>query len=199
MRSLREPGPKRYSPVRLGVHFESELVRKKSGLVRRIMRMRRLHVFLALVPLFASCSGGSDPKELTNDAMVAIGSGDWNAGLAGFEKALEHMDPTSPEYMRASIGRCRALARLDPARGKSEFLKLADAQKSRIEFQDFHLMVGEFMGRGDYPTAVDMMESAKAMFPGSPKFKEMADSVVKASKNAGDSRALAKLKSLGYL
>jgi hypothetical protein len=65
--------------------------------------------------------------------LVSIGSGDWDAGLAGFEKALEHMDPSNPEYMRASIGRCRALARLDPARGKAEFLKLADAQKSRID------------------------------------------------------------------
>jgi hypothetical protein len=95
--------------------------------------------------------------------------------LAGFEKALEHMDPTSPEYMRASIGRCRALARLDPARGKAEFLKLADAQKSRIEFQDFHRWSSTSSCGAGLPTAVDMMESAKAMFPGSPKFKIMAE------------------------
>jgi hypothetical protein len=149
--------------------------------------------------LFASSCGDSDPKELTSAALVSIGSGDWDAGLAGFEKALEHMDPSNPEYMRASIGRCRALARLDPARGKAEFLKLADAQKSRIEAQDFHQVVSEFVARRDFMPAIDLMESAKVMFPGSPKFKEMAESVVKASKTAGDTRALDRLKSLGYL
>lgn len=191
MRFLHEQGPKRYSPARLGVHFES-------ALIRRIMRMRRLHLFLALPLLFASC-GESDPKVLTDAAQTSFDSGDWKSSVAGFEKALEHTDPAGPQYIRAAVGRCRALARLEPARGKSEFLKLAESQKSRIVFQDFHLMVGEFIGRGDYLTAIDLMEAAKAMFPDSPKFKEMADSVVKASKSAGDSRALDKLKTLGYL
>jgi hypothetical protein len=160
--------------------------------------MRRLHVFLALPLLFASC-GENDPKVLTDAAQHSFGSGDWKSSVAGFEKALEHMDPTDPQYMRAAMGRCRALARLDPARAKSEFLKLAEAQKSRISFQDFHQMVGELMAGRDFMTAIDLMESAKVMFPDSPKFKDMADSVVKASKTAGDARALDKLKNLGYL
>jgi hypothetical protein len=163
------------------------------------MRMRRLHVFLALAPLFASCGGDSDPKVLTDSASISIEAGDWKSGLAGFEKALEHMDPTNPQYMRASMGRFRALARLDPSRGKSEFLKFAEAQKSRIDTQDFHMVVSEFVARRDFMPAIDLMESAKAMFPGSPKFKEMAESVVKASKTAGDTRALDRLKTLGYL
>lgn len=163
------------------------------------MRMRRLHLILALVPLFAwSCAGGG-PEELTQSAQVAIDSGDWNAGLSGFEKALEHMTPDDAHYMQASVGRCRALARLEPAKGKTEFLKLAEAQKSRIAFQDFHLMVGDFLARREYLTAIDMMESTKAMFPDSPQFKEMAGSVIKASKAGNDSRALDKLRSLGYL
>jgi hypothetical protein len=163
------------------------------------MSMRRLHLILALVPLFVCACGSETPEELTASAQVSIAAGDWQKGLAGFEKALEKLTPADAQYMQASLGRCRALARLEPAKGKSEFLKLAEAQKSKVEFQDFHLMVGDFLYKREFLTAIDMMESAKAMYPGAPKFKEMADSVVKASKAAGDSRALDRLRTLGYL
>ncbi|MBL8856920.1 MAG: hypothetical protein JNL28_00225 [Planctomycetes bacterium] len=160
--------------------------------------MRTIHFLLAL-PLLLTACGETDPIELTNRGSAAVGKGEWMTAKAEFENALAHMDPSNPQYMRASVGRCQALARLEPAEGKAAFLKLAAANKDKIAVGDVHLVVSEFVVKKEFLLAADLMESAQAMFPDSQKLKELGESVATASRKAGDTKASARLKSLGYV
>lgn len=161
--------------------------------------------FVTLAPtvlaglLLATACSESDPKALTNRGANAINSGDWKGGLADYEAALAHMDASNAEYLRASVGRCQALARLDPKKGKSEFLALAKAQAKLIQPQDFHVVVSQFLSANNFIDAIDVMRSGKEMFPESPKMKSIEEYVVAESRKALDPAVSDKLKSLGYL
>lgn len=160
--------------------------------------MRKIHILLALPLLFAGC-GETNPTELTNRGSAAVGRGEWMTARTEFENALAHMDDTNPQYMRAAVGRCQALARLEPAEGKAAFLKLAAAHKDKIATGDFHLVVSEFVVKKEFMLAADLMEAGKAMYPDSVKMKELGESVATAARKAGDTRASDKLKGLGYV
>lgn len=160
--------------------------------------MRRLHLALVLPLLVASC-GESDPKVLTDQATEALHAGRWDQSLGGFEDALRHMEPGHTQYMRASLGRCTTLVHVDPARAKTEFLKLAESQKGRIASEDFHVMISEYVNNRDFTAAVDLTEAGKNLFPKDARMFEIGNSVADAAKRAGDSKAVNRLNSLGYL
>jgi hypothetical protein len=167
--------------------------------------MRQLPLLLTAVliavtlPLaFVSC-GESDPKVLTDAATEAIQGRDFKAGLAGFESALTHMDAGHSQYMRAALGRCVALAHVDAARGKDEFLKLANAEKSRLAPADVHFVVSEYVKERQFGLAADIMAGAQAIFPKSKELQEIGNHVADAALKAGDKAATSRLEGLGYV
>lgn len=156
------------------------------------------HLALAL-PLLLAASCSDDPKALTKDGFNAINSGDAKGAVTAFDKALAKMDATNPDYLRAAVGRCQALARTDSAKAKTEFLALAKAQTSKIQDQDFHVVVSEFVNAGKFLDGIDVMEAGIKMFPESTKMAEIKTAVVAASTKEGDPKVLSKLKGLGYI
>jgi hypothetical protein len=155
----------------------------------------------ALAPLLAcllfSC-GRSDPKALTDAGSAALNSGDAKGAISSFDRALEHMDPSHPDYLRAWIGRCQALARIDPGRAKDDFLALARSQPARVHEQDFAAVATELVRRGSIAPAVAIAEEGMRMFPESPAMKSLRDTIGDAARKASDPEALRKLKGLGY-
>ncbi|MDZ4773046.1 MAG: hypothetical protein SGI72_07910 [Planctomycetota bacterium] len=168
--------------------------------------MRKIHsaplVLLFVAALsslaFVGC-GESDPKALTDAATEAIQVRDFKGGLANFDAALAHMDAANPQYMRASLGRCVALAHVDPAKGKEEFLKLAEALKAKLTPADVHFVVSAFVGARELEHATDIMERMKAMFPLSKEMQDIGNSVADAAIKAGDTKVQEKLRGLGYV
>ena len=152
---------------------------------------------LLLALLVASC-GSSDPKALTDSGSAALNSGDPARAVSEFDRALEHMDAGHPEYLRASIGRCQALARIDPNRAKEEFLALARAQPSKVREPDFATVAAELVRHNAITPAVAVAEAGMRMFPESPSMKSLLDLVGDAAKKASDPAALKRLKGLGY-
>lgn len=161
--------------------------------------------FVTLAPtvlaglLLATACSESDPKALTNRGANAINSGDWKGGLADYEAALAHMDASNAEYLRASVGRCQALARLDPKKGKSEFLALAKAQAKQIQPQDFHVVVSQFLSSREFIDAIEVMHAGIVMFPDSPKMKSIEEYVVTESRKVADPAVNRALESNGYV
>lgn len=165
--------------------------------------MRRTKLILALPLLlaamfFAGCPE-TDPKALTDRATTAVMSGDWKGGLADFDAALAHMDATSPVYIRASVGRCKALAHLQPTSGKDAFLALVKSQGSKLETQDFQIVASEYVVARQFSDAIDVMHAGMEMFPANPKMVAIKDFVVAESRKAGDPALDAKLRGLGYI
>jgi hypothetical protein len=152
---------------------------------------------LLLACLTLACAG-SDPKALTDAGSAALNSGDARGAVASFDRALEHMDAAHPDYLRASLGRCQALARFDSGRAKDDFLSLARAQPSKVREADFTALATELVHRGAIAPAVSLAEEGMKMFPESPSMKSLRDFVGDAAKKASDPAALQRLKGLGY-
>jgi hypothetical protein len=139
----------------------------------------------ALTFCFAGCDE-RDPKALTDAATDAFQSRDYKTGLAGFENALEHMDASNAQYMRAALGRCGALAHVDPA-------------KARIEIADVHLVVSEFVNVRELGFATDIMAGVQSILPHTKALQDLGNSVADAALKAGDTKTSSRLSTLGYV
>ena len=103
--------------------------------------MRSLATLAALTlsaGLLTGCGGNSADaycSELEKDKTYfdSLGSGD----IEKFDQARAHMTPQSPDYMRASMGRFRALARLDSSKSgtstRGEFLTFQKEHKELVQ------------------------------------------------------------------
>ena len=149
--------------------------------------------------LFLAACGSNDPKFLTDDGYRALGKGDSKSAVQDFDKAMKRMDPSKPDYLRAAVGHCQALAGLDGKKAKDEFLELARAQPSRVTEQDFSMVVDALSRGHSLVDAVDVMHAGVQMFPESPKMEALREAVVEESQKADDPEALKSLKGLGYI
>ena len=149
--------------------------------------------------LFAAACSQSDPKAATDKGTAALASGDNAGALEHLDTALSGMAATDPNYMRASMARCQALARTDPPKAKSEFLALCQAQSSRVKEQDFSTIVSELVKKDALTEAADVMDAGVRMFPESPLMMQAKALVIDASKKSKSSGAMDKLKGLGYV
>lgn len=155
---------------------------------------------LSLVCLFllaASCSE-SNPKVLTDEGTAALGSGDARAAQGSFDAALSHMDAKHPDFLRASMGKCQALARQNPAEAKQEFLDLARKHSDLVKAQDFATIIRELVKKRALAEATEVVQAGIKMFPESPIMAAIRDEVGDEAKKSVDPAALDTLKGLGY-
>jgi hypothetical protein len=171
-------------------HFLGRLPSEMIGAMRNAFSIG----CLALVLL--GC--GASSKELTDKGAAALGSGDARSALESFDGALKQMSPSDPDYLRASMGRCQALARLDPNRAKEDFLALARSQPGKLREQDYAQIADELVKTRAASDAIDVMDAGVKAFPESPQMQVLKQRVVEASKKSKDPAALGKLKGLGY-
>lgn len=154
-----------------------------------------------ILPLFlvlAAC-GPSDPRALTNEAKATLAAGDAAKAEQQFREALGGLKPGDPDFARASIGRIQALARLDAARAKDEFLAYSQANKSSIAEEDYSLVVSELLRRENTLEAIEVMDAGIKAFPESPRMAAVKKEVAEAAQKAKDPAAMQKLKGLGYI
>lgn len=166
--------------------------------------MRTLQSTLAIAALLlaAACApSGAEIKESTDEGYASLNKGDAKSALDGFEGALGRIggSTTHPDYLRAALGRCRALARLGDVRAKGEFLALAKQMPGKVQVIDYTTIAGELNHKGQTPDAVEVIEVGTLQHPTSKdKFAEVAKAIRESATAKGDSASLAKLKGLGY-
>ncbi|MFN0007612.1 MAG: hypothetical protein ACKVXR_06865 [Planctomycetota bacterium] len=155
-----------------------------------------------LLPLILLCSlaacGSDDPKALTAAGTKALNSGDAKEAVSNFDRALAQMDAGNPDFLRASIGRCLALARIDPERAQSDFLALAQSQPARVQEPEYVAVASELAEKGAIGPATAIAEAGMKRYPESPAMIALRDTIGDAAKKAGDPESLKKLKGLGY-
>ena len=161
--------------------------------------MPRVLTIVVLAALLLGSCAPSDPKTLTDEGASALGAGDAAKAQESFEAALTGIDPSHPEWLRASIGRCQALARRDGPAAKKAFLELATAHPSRVNEQDFSLVVSELVQHDAIVEAIDVMDAGVKLYPESPAMQTIKEKVLAASSKSKDAGALEKLKGLGYV
>src|SRR5262245_10153164 len=142
-----------------------------------------------LLALLAAC-GASDPKSLTDAGTAALNSNDPKGAIASFDRALAGMKATDPDFLRASIGRCQALARTDPERAKSDFVALAAAPPAKVQEPEFVAVASELASRGSIEPAISVAEAGMKRYPESPAMISLRDRIGDAAKKAGDPAAL---------
>ncbi len=157
---------------------------------------RLLSILLVLSAL--GCGGSSDPRALTDSGAAALNSGDPKKALSEFDQALAHMDAANPDFLRAKIGRCQALARTDAARAQTEFLALAKDPAAKVGEQDYTTIALDLVKSSAIGPAVAVAEAGIQRYPESPSMKALRDKVGDAAKKANDPEAMKKLKGLGY-
>ena len=159
---------------------------------------RRSALLLSLVLVASACSP-ADPKALTDQGHSALGAGDAEKAQASFDDALAQIDPSHPEWLRASLGRCQALARHDPTAAREAFLGLARSHPARVTVQDFSIVVGELVQAGAVSEAIDVMDAGIKLYPESPVMQVIKEKVIAASTRSQDPGVSDKLKGLGYV
>jgi hypothetical protein len=160
--------------------------------------MRLCPILLALGLLLPAC-GTSDPRELTAEGEKALASGDAQAALVDFEEALGQLKPGDPGFAQASIGRFKALVRVEPELARDDFLAYAKAQSATIGEGDFAIMVGEFLRRERTLEAVDVMDAGVKAFPKSKEMLAVRKKVEEQARASKDPAAMQKMKGLGYV
>lgn len=166
--------------------------------------MRTLHSILAIAALLlaAACSpSGTEIKEATDQGYASLNKGDAKSALDGFEGALGRIGGSTahPDYLRAALGRCQALARLGDVRAKGEFLALAKTMPGKVQVVDFTRIAGELNHKGQTTDAVEVLGEGTHQYPNSKdKFADVAKAIRESAKAKGDEKALSGLSGLGY-
>jgi hypothetical protein len=159
--------------------------------------MRHLLLPFLVLGTLAAC-GNDDPRALTAAGTKALNSGDPKGAIASFDRALAGMEASDPDFLRASIGRCQALARTEPVRAQVDFLELARAHPARVQEPEFIAVATDLAGRGSIGPATAIAEEGMKRFPESPAMLVLRDQIGDAAKAAGDPESLKKMKGLGY-
>ena len=120
---------------------------------------------LALLLLLAAC-GRADLRARTAQGQAALARGDADLALVHFDDALLWLEPEDEGYLAASLGRCYALARLEPARAVAEFRSLAAAEG--LAPREYELMAHELVDAGAHDEAARLAEASLATFGASP-------------------------------
>lgn len=170
------------------------------------MKTMRNALPFALLPVallfLAACSGGSSSASVapkTSEGYAALGKGDAKTALAKFDEALSGIDASHPEYLRAALGRCEALAKVDGAKAKAAFLDLATKVPAKVGEDDYSLVCARLLESEENTViAVEVMHEGKQRFPNSKKMEDTLVAVQAAAKRAKTPDALKKLESLGY-
>lgn len=157
--------------------------------------MRQL---LPIALLFLAACSGSDPKALTSEGYAALGKGDYRGALSKFDDAIAGLKPSDKDYLRAALGRCEALARVDDKAAKAAFLELAKQAPDQVVERDYSRLCNQLIQGGFTVTAVEVMDAGNQRFKGSKEMKETLDAVMAAAKRDKTPDALRKLESLGY-
>ena len=159
----------------------------------------------ALIALLAclqtACGGSSDPRTLTDEGRKALNSGDYQAAASSYEKALAELENNtdSPEWKQAKLGLVQALARIDAARAKKDFLDYAAANPSKVNDSDFNLIAGRLADANKLNEAIEVLKVGKEKFPESPHLDTLGDQLAKKAQSSGDAGAQDALKGLGYV
>lgn len=158
----------------------------------------------AILLLFVAACGGSssgsstEVRGKTSEGFAALGKGDAKTALSKFDAALVGLDATNPEFLRASLGRCEALAKTDGEAAKKAFLELVDKVPAQIGEDDYGLVCSRLIEGGFTVTAVEVMHEGNQRFKGSKKMATILEAVKAAAERASDPAALKALEGLGY-
>ncbi len=155
-------------------------------------------LLLCALLVLPACSE-TDPKVLTDDGTAALGSGDSAAAAKSFEAALAHMDSKHPDFLRASMGRCQALARQNPMEAKQSFLDLARQHPTLVKEADYGTIIRALVQNRAASEAVGIVEAGMKAYPSSTSMAAIRDEVGDAVKASSDPAALDTLKGLGYV
>lgn len=155
---------------------------------------------LAILGFLVLCAcGGADPKSAIDDGYQALMKGDRAGALQAFDATLAGLDAHHPEYRRAALGRCEALAVLDAAQAKSAFLELAQTKPELVKENDYSLMCSALLGADANLEAIHVMQAGRDRFVGSANMELLLESVINASQRAETPEAMQELEKMGYI
>lgn len=162
------------------------------------MHIKITPALLALGLALTACGGGGDARSLVSEANTALNSGDHQAALASFDKAIATVTPEEASLKRdAELGRCEALAYVDADKSKSEFLALADRES--LNYSAYNTIAVALTSEQKFDQAIAVLTKGKEKMPNEPKFEKLVQKVGDAAKNAGASDAMKALEGLGYV
>lgn len=155
-----------------------------------------LPLTLLLTLALSGCGGGGDPTEQTRAGYAQLNSGNPAAARVSFERALEKLQPSDPDYARAALGLAQVVAASEPARAKELFLGLARAQA--VQENDYQLVARALVAGRHFNEATALVEAGMKAFPESPRMAELRDHVGDSALRTG-AEVPAGLRGLGYV
>lgn len=131
--------------------------------------MLRLATFVVLLAPLAtlSCSNTAGPKDLADAGAVAIGSGDFAAGLRAYESALEVIgdDSSHPQYFAAAFGCIEARTHEEPARVITDLGSLTAKLPGSLAATDYRALIRLLVDAKQFDHAEAVLALAQGAFP----------------------------------
>lgn len=160
------------------------------------MKKIQLLALSALLSL-AACSGGSDPKELTDAGFKKLGTADYKGAQADFAGAIEAMESKSGSaYNEAKMGWLEATAHVDGDKAKAEFETYAEGNAD-VAVTDVIGFAQALLNGGNGLAAIDVTDAALKRDPGEEKLLKFMEQLKAKAKS--DSGMASALEGLGYL
>lgn len=150
-----------------------------------------------LLPLVA-CGSGGDSRSLISEGNTQLNSADYAGAVASFDSAIASLKPADAALRQdAVLGKCEALAHVDGAKSKSEFLALAD--QGGLDYSSYNRVAVALTSASQFEQAVAVLTHGMEKYPAEAKFAKLRDKIGDAAKNAGNSAAMEALAGLGYV
>lgn len=134
-------------------------------------------VVIGGVLVLGAC-GQHEPKAIVARAQANLDAGDACAALAAFERALAALPPDDPARRAASLGRCRALERIDASAARRALAEHASAFPGTVDAIQVEEFAFRLLASGHPRAAFDVLHDAHAHFPRErlqPAVKRFAD------------------------
>ena len=143
------------------------------------MKLRSILPALLLALVLPACGGADDPVELTRAGYSQLNSGNADGARESFEGARALLQPSDPEYVRATLGLAQVLAQSsskeDAARARDTFLELA--RGGAVEQGDYRIVAGALVSKRHFEEASALVEAGMTAYPESPRMAEPLNSM----------------------
>lgn len=150
-----------------------------------------------LLPIFAACSGPTDPAELAREGVAALNANNAESAYAPLHRAVRELPQDHPRYLEARVGLCRAMVHRDAGLCVQEFDAMV-RESDQVGMGDVELITHELLASRAYSEAAKVLKSATEHLGTNERLRALLKEAGDAAKAAGHEEALKDLKGLGY-
>ncbi len=143
--------------------------------------------------------GDADAHELTARGLRQLGNSEFGRAADQLGRAVAGLEVGDPDYGRARMGLVEALAHIDPALARDEFLDAAESGHA-LQSRDYLTVASTLHKQHGSAAAVQVLDAALARFPqDAGDLERQKEVILEEAASSATPAEIERLRSLGYI